>query len=57
MRGITLFEHFTQKIITYIVLGLILMGIAVVLWNAIPGFIKVIAVIAIVIGFFNILKD
>ncbi len=51
-----MFEGCTARMIAYIVIALIVLSAAVVIWEAIPGIIKVIAVIAIVVGFINMMR-
>lgn len=51
-----MFEGCTARLIATIFIGLILIGAIVAIWEAIPGIIKIIAVIAVVIGFYNIIK-
>ena len=50
-------ERFTQKLINGIIIGLIVIGIAAAIWEAIPAIIKVFAVVGIIAGFFGALKS
>ena len=50
-------EWITRKIIWTIVIVIIVLGLAVTIWNAIPTIIKVLAVILIVGGFFKTLSS
>ena len=50
-------EWFTQRMITAIFLGLIAIGIAVAIWQALPGIIKILAVVGIITGFVKIIKN
>ena len=51
-------ERFTRKMINTILLCMLAIGVAAVIWDALPGLIKVIAIVAVVIGFINVLgKD
>lgn len=49
-------ERLTRRIIWTLLTVFIVAGIAVVIWEAIPGIIKIIAIIAIVFSFFKIVK-
>ena len=49
-------EWLTRRIIWALLTAFLVIGIAVAIWEAIPGFIKVLAVIGIVCGFIGILK-
>jgi len=51
-----MFERFTKNAIDMLVLCLIVIGIAAALWNAIPGIIKILAVILVITGFIAMLK-
>ena len=51
-----MFEWFTGRLIMYIFLALIAIGAAVAIWEAIPGIIKVIAVIGVIVVFINTMK-
>lgn len=49
-------EWFTRRLIWTLAAAFIAVGIAVAIWEAIPGIIKVLAIIAIVCGFTGIMK-
>lgn len=49
-----MFEGCTARIIATIFISLIIIGAIIAIWNAIPGIIKLIAIIAGVIGIYNI---
>lgn len=51
-----MFERWGKRAIEMIILGLLVAAIALAIWNAIPGFIKIIAAIAIICGFIKMLK-
>ena len=50
-------EWYSKRIITAIFLGLITIGIVVAIWQALPGIIKVLAVIGIITGFAKIIRN
>lgn len=49
-------EWLTRRIIWTLLAVLVVVGIVVVIWEAIPGIIKVLAIIGIVCGFTGIMK-
>lgn len=51
-----MFERFTRHAIEMLILCAIVVGLAVMLWNAIPGIIKIIVIALIVGGFISMLK-
>ena len=49
-------EWFTRRTITAIFLGLIALGAVVAIWEALPGLVKILAVIGVIVGFFKLFK-
>ena len=49
-------ERFTARLIAYIFIALIVVAAAAVIWEAIPGIVKVIAIVGIVVAFINMMK-
>ena len=49
-------ERFTARLIAYIVIALVVVATATVIWEAIPGIVKVIAIVGIVVAFINMMK-
>ena len=48
-------ERFTRRMINTILLCLLAIGTAATIWDALPGLIKVVAIVAVVVGFINVL--
>lgn len=51
-----MFERFTRHAIEMIVLCFIVLVIAIGIWKAIPGIIKIAAVVLVIAGFISMLK-
>lgn len=50
-------ERFTRRMINTILLCLLAIGTAAAIWDALPGIIKILAVVGIVFGFLGFFKD
>ncbi len=52
-----MFEYFTRHLIETIVLCFVVIGLAAYIWDVIPGIIKLLAVVLIVVGFVSIVRE
>lgn len=49
-------EHFTRKMINTILLCMLAIGVAAVIWDALPGIIKILTVGGVILCFFGLFE-